>query len=137
MIESFEWVEGLIGKPWVAGGRGPDKFDCWGLVTWVYNHVLNIELPQVPFIDPKDVSQVARQIAKASICGQWERLAKPEALCVIPMSTARAFHHVGLFLPIDGGTVLHAFDKANVIAQTFPSLRAKGINRFEFYRFKP
>lgn len=29
-----------IGKPYVWGGRGPDEFDCSGLITWSYKKVI-------------------------------------------------------------------------------------------------
>ncbi|MDI6872366.1 MAG: NlpC/P60 family protein [Bacillota bacterium] len=29
-----------VGAPYVFGGRGPDSFDCSGLVTWAYKEVV-------------------------------------------------------------------------------------------------
>jgi hypothetical protein len=40
-------VNDLIGKPWRLGGRGPDAFDCWGVVR----EVLQRMLPGLPLPD--------------------------------------------------------------------------------------
>jgi cell wall-associated NlpC family hydrolase len=37
----------LIGKPFCYGGRGPDKFDCYGLVREMYQRK-GIEIPDAP-----------------------------------------------------------------------------------------
>ena len=44
----MHWAEDLIGCPWVAGGRGPDAFDCWGLVRWCWGRHFGIEVPEIP-----------------------------------------------------------------------------------------
>lgn len=31
---------GVAGRPYVWGARGPDEFDCSGLITWVYKRAL-------------------------------------------------------------------------------------------------
>ena len=36
----------LIGKPYLDGGLGPDSFDCFGLVRWVWHKALGICLPE-------------------------------------------------------------------------------------------
>ena len=30
----------LIGLPWVAGARGPEAYDCWGLVRLVHQRLI-------------------------------------------------------------------------------------------------
>lgn len=37
----------LLGSEYELGGRGPDKFDCWGLCIEVYK-ILGVELPDEP-----------------------------------------------------------------------------------------
>ena len=53
----------LIGKQWEAGQSGPDTFDCWGLIRYIYNESLDIQLPFVPIWDyiDKSVSQYRSQ----------------------------------------------------------------------------
>ena len=38
-----------VGKPYVWGATGPDKFDCSGLVQYVYQHAAGIDLPRTTY----------------------------------------------------------------------------------------
>lgn len=133
----WSWVHGLIGKPWVSGARGPDAFDCWGLVWHVYRTVLGIELDVHPGVDAKSTWDVARLVAGQLSRSVWTALLRPEPLCVVTMSANLAAHHVGLWLPLDGGVVLHSMDGRNTTAQTLVSLRGIGLQNVEFYRYTP
>lgn len=39
------WAEKYIGLEFESKGRGPDKFDCWGLVMVIYQQQFEITLP--------------------------------------------------------------------------------------------
>lgn len=38
-----------VGKPYVWGATGPDRFDCSGLVQYVYQHAAGINLPRTTY----------------------------------------------------------------------------------------
>lgn len=38
-----------VGKPYVWAAAGPDKFDCSGLVQYVYQHAAGINLPRTTY----------------------------------------------------------------------------------------
>lgn len=42
-----EFIDRVIGKPWVDRASSFDEVDCFGLVILYYKHVLNIELPVI------------------------------------------------------------------------------------------
>ena len=52
-----------LGKPYRLGAKGPDEYDCSGLVKWSYARVLNVDvgdstfdqLPQLRAIEPEEV----------------------------------------------------------------------------------
>lgn len=131
----MHWACRYIGKKWVSGARGPDTFDCWGLLWWIYKEHLGIELPSYPNVDPLDTFVVSHLLRQAAGNGQWHRLESPLDNCAVAMSRNREFHHVGIYLEVDGGMVLHAADGANVIAQTSNGLKAAGFNRLEYFRY--
>lgn len=47
MMTNIDWINAVVGKPWVDRADGPDKFDCWGLVVDSYRRIDGIELPDV------------------------------------------------------------------------------------------
>lgn len=133
----MHWAFQYLDKKWVKGGRGPDSFDCWGLVYWIYKTHLNQELPLYPTIDASDLVKVTEKITEYSTLPDWIPLDKPQDLCIVAMSkNIDTLHHVGLFLDIDGGLILHATPNAFVIAQTERDLVKWGYRRIEYYHYK-
>lgn len=129
----MHWAADYIGKPWVPGARGPHGYDCWGLVYWVYRTRYGIELPTFPNVDAQDHLLVARYISQGAVEGSWSREPQPLEGFAVGLGKSRVLHHVGLWLDIDGGLVLHA-SVGGVTAQSLPTLRAFGFSRIEFYR---
>ncbi len=37
--KALEFALSRVGKPYVWGGNGPDKFDCSGLIIWAYKQI--------------------------------------------------------------------------------------------------
>lgn len=130
----MHWAVQYLGKPWQIDGFGPESFNCWGLVWWIYRRHYATELPQYAGINPKDTPARTRAFTTASGAGDWLPLAAPADGCVVGLSAGRLIHHVGIFLAIDGGLVLHACDGKGVLCQSLPALRASGFNRISFYQ---
>lgn len=42
-----EFIDRVIGLPWVDRASSFESVDCWGLVLLYYKHVLGIELPEI------------------------------------------------------------------------------------------
>lgn len=47
-MDKDEFINGMIGIPWVDRACTMEACDCWGLVVLYYRHVLGIELHQLP-----------------------------------------------------------------------------------------
>lgn len=129
---SAHWAERYIGKPFVDGGRGPDVFDCWGLLRWIVaNELRRPLLPTYPI--PLTAKREIADAVESAIAGpEWRKLSAPLHTCAVGLSRHTKLHHVGLFLAVDGGLVLHA-DEPRVVAQSISALTARGWNRIEFY----
>ena len=130
----MHWAIDYLGKPWVSGGRGPDCFDCWGLVCDIYQKQFEIELSPFEGYNPKDLRRTNEEIEKQGVLGEWIKLDEPEDNCLVLMSKNKAFHHIGIFIDIDGGKVIHACDGANVLIQHFHKVELSGFVKFAFYR---
>ena len=111
----MHWVNNYIGLPWVAYARGPDTFDCWGLVLDVLNKHFQIDLPQYLTVKTDD----PQGMTEAMLSGLNANLAEPVeqpvhgaiACCYIVVNGKELVRHVGIYLDIDGGGILHSYEK--------------------------
>lgn len=69
-----EFIQKMIGKPWVNRASNFDACDCYGLIQLYYQHVLNIDLPTVAGYD--DATCSTEQGWEANI-HDWEEVATP------------------------------------------------------------
>lgn len=125
----------LIGKPWRSGARGPESFDCWGLVAWVYEHHLGRLLAPYADLDPHDIVAVHGTIRRE--LPRWQEVPRSalQDLDVVGMSRNRAIHHVGVWLARHA-VVLHAVEGGCVVGQPLQSLRST-FRTINFYRPVP
>lgn len=127
------WAERYIGKPWLPGGRGPDVFDCWGLLRWISTAEFKRPLlPDYP-IPPAAKREVSAMLECAIAGPDWRKLAGPMHGCAVGLSHNLKLHHCGFFVATDGGLVLHAKEGHGVVAESISALRLRGWNRIEFY----
>ena len=136
---SDHWITQYIGKPWVTNGRGPDGFDCWGFVWWVYKHHFGIELERGLYVNPRDLLSVARELDGGipTHQGIWDRVEVPVDGCGVAMSQHTRIHHVGVYLEVDGGMVFHCADAHFVTGSSLDYLKnVLRYNRIEFYVHK-
>jgi cell wall-associated NlpC family hydrolase len=134
------WANTYIGRPWVPGGRGPAAFDCWGLLVHVYREHYGLTVPPYVGHHSEDIRENLRLFLKEARSGRWRELDIREAKRdgdAVALSMGRRFHHVGVFLDLDGGLILHALQGKGVIAQTAAGLRTFGLNNLRFYRLEP
>lgn len=131
----MHWAAQYIGKPHVPGARGPDAYDCWGLLRAAYLMQFNIYLPSLPGISSQTALVIHRQLTDAAN-EEWEEIDDPFDGCAVAMSQSKAYHHVGLYIAEGPGKVLHCWDGANVIIEKASQLKLRGLKRITYYRHK-
>lgn len=142
----MHWAAEYIGLPWSATGDGPARgeegrspdgetkgFHCWALVRHVQEHRFGRNLPIIP--NPEDLLSIARHFRDHPERQRWELVEVPEEGDCVLMRQARYPVHVGVWLDVDGGRVLHVVHDKGVVAQTRDSLAAHGWRIEGFYRF--
>jgi len=101
-------VNCFIGLPYREGARGPDAFDCYGLIIEVFRQLRGINLPDF-YQDGPGVQQASRAIAAAvrgeAAGGRCEKVEEPQNFDFAIAGSATRPHHVGL---VANGGVLHA-----------------------------
>jgi cell wall-associated NlpC family hydrolase len=93
----------LVGKPFAYGGRGPDKFDCYGLLMEM-NRRAGIVIPD--YFSPDDLQRIALIIAGEKRL--WEPLKGPIAGAAVALRVGRYICHVGYML--DRSNMIHTWE---------------------------
>lgn len=131
----MHWAAEYVGKRHVPGGRGPETFDCWGLLRWIYIHRYGLSLPSLPGISSNVALRIAKEIAEQTE-KDWDQVDEPFDGCAVAMSQSSVYHHVGVFIEADGRKVLHCWDTDRVIVDSLLRLRLKGMRRVDFFRHR-
>lgn len=139
MTRDFEstWAAKYIGLPFRIGARGPDAYDCWGLVRLIYAQERGIELSLIEGVSALNLE--AYEIAAAlEIKNHWQQVTVPEEFDVVCLGTAgERFFHLGLWVTLSGtGRILHTREKANAVIDTMRQISFKLMTIKKFYRYK-
>lgn len=112
-------ISSLVGTPFKDGGRGPDSFDCWGLVREVYKRC-GIDLPEYAEIACYDALRVTAEMASES--KRWNKHQPPDLPipCVATFRVSSPMvNHVGVY--IGNGKFLHTREKAGAVIESLDS----------------
>lgn len=124
-----------IGKPYEPLAAGPDSFDCYGIYYYVQTEILKNQVPR--YLDPKLTNLKSRlRFMNQERCScRWKELPAPENYCLVAMGEKERVTHVGMFLDVDGGKVLHAIENSFSAAVPFSYLRRIGLSYFLYYTY--
>lgn len=128
---SEHWAFDLIGRPYDLGAGGPDSFDCWGLVRWVFKNVHGIELPMVAVGE----SGNERAIRSAIDVSGWSPVAGDAEENDIATMDGPDGKHVGIVLIVNGSAVLlHSLERIGVCVQPVTDLGRAGFHSIVLWR---
>lgn len=118
------WWEKYIGTPFEEKGRGPDTFDCWGLVRWVYlhDHPRKIELPSYTecYEHTNEREKLARVIVDERQ-KKWQKVEQPQEFDAILLRMRGVPMHVGVVTKKNH--MIHCAEGINTYEESFKSLR--------------
>ena len=126
------WALAYIGKPWVAGGRGPIDMDCWGLAIQVYKEQLGVDLPEFHSIGARDTKSVAKTFNTQTFA---RLVTKPQEFDLVGMSMNKNEHHVGIFVEEQGGGILHNQENSGVVFSSLLHIKQLGYTNLNYYRY--
>lgn len=116
-------LEDLLGKPFINGGRGPNGYDCWGLVCEVFRRY-GIGLPDYR-ISCRDIEEIDRQVAMDK--PKWRRCDPtnpPVPSLLVIRQRGNFSNHTGVYL--GAGRFMHTLKKTGVIIDQTESPLWKG-----------
>lgn len=120
-----------IGIPWVEGAQGPDAFDCMAFFRHVQKEQFNIEVPSIIAPDYDDANAIADLFSTHPERQKWPKIPKPIHGCAVIIHRPL---HVGTWLNIDGGGVLHCARGCGVIFTSDGAWALSGFGRKEYFR---
>jgi cell wall-associated NlpC family hydrolase len=115
----------LIGKPFELGGRGPDTYDCWGLVAEMLRR-----MGQSPpdLNSPAEHERMALLAISQSVSPIWTPC-DPKPGAVVTLRTGRHAGHVGMLLP--AGQFIHCWERAGgVCVEPFAEWQRRALGFF-------
>lgn len=127
-MNATDYVNSVVGKPWVNRAEGPDEFDCWGLVIDSFRKLDGIELPQISgYVDPECKTSVAAN--EAIISGNYETC-KPHDGAIMTAYYGGKLVHVGRCLC---GGVVHASEGLGVKFNSYRAIESTN-QKVEYYK---
>lgn len=129
--ESKVTLQNLLSKQFEYGARGPNTFDCYGLVIEVYKR-MGIQLKE--FVSPDDKGLINGIVEEGKI--DFIEIHEPEPYCLVTFKTKGKFaDHIGVVMP-DRKSFIHCAEKKQVAIEKLDHLfwkkRIGG-----YYRYAP
>ena len=132
MSSSLHWAAHYIGLPWRAGARGPQAYDCWGLFLAIQCAQFGRQLPEIP-VDATDLRAIAGTFKSHPERQHWALVTVPSTGDAVLMRHSKFPSHVGIWLDVDGGGVLHCVRGEGVVFSSMTSLKFSGWSNIEFF----
>src|SRR5262245_5645291 len=113
--------------------EGPDAFDCWGLTRHCQREVFGRAMPALTAADAADrddIRAVMRAIKEHPLHALWTRAGAPHHGGIVTMAHHRYPSHIGVFLKLDRGGVLHCLKEDGVRFDAIMQLRMQGWSHF-------
>jgi hypothetical protein len=128
------WAAQYIGLLWEAGAQGPDAYDCWSFFRMVQKKHFNLEVPLILAADYDDPTLLVNLFREHEENQRW---GTPKPYFPVH-GDAVIIHkplHVGTWLEVDGGGVLHCMRGSGVVFTHEAAWRLSGFGRREYRRF--
>lgn len=129
---NIEEVEQYLGAPYLAGSFGPPEvgFNCWGLLHYVQAKHFGVKMPKAPIGDAETCRRMFTDRIAARV---WAQVEQPRHGDGALMREGKN-PHVGVYLNIDNGGILHALEGVGVIFTPITDLGFHGFSRVKYYR---
>lgn len=126
----MHWASQYLGQPWIQ-----HENDCWAFFRRVSENHFNRHLSIIE-LDTSNVKTCVDNLLNHPELHSWLKTEQPKEGDAVLMSKSKAPTHVGMWLDVDGGGILHCVKGAGVIFTKFTLLHLIGFNVTGFYSYK-
>lgn len=124
------WAHEYIGQPWIAG-----EHDCWAFFRKVQAAHFGRAVPVIN-VNADDILACVRAFTGHDERNQWHETETPTEGDAVLMSQHLQPTHVGVWIDVDGGGVLHCIKGSGVVFSSPQNLLQLGYNLLAAYRYK-
>lgn len=119
----------LIGAPFRWGARGPDAYDCFGLLREAYKRVNGIEIPD-DFNECQTIEIASALLGNGLVTTAWVEVEEGTCRGVL-IRVKRYAAHVGFILP--DGRLLHTWeDSGGACCENLDHWRRRIIGYYDY-----
>lgn len=127
-----------IGIPWENGAQGPDAYDCWSFFRDMQRTHFERELPIIS-VNANSIKTVISEFQSNDEYTNWEQVemfSQLEGGDAVLMSQSRYPSHVGIWIEVDGGGVLHCVQGSGVIFSSAVGIGRDGWSNVKLYKYR-
>lgn len=132
-MNAHDWLNDLVGRPWVRIPDPPRTFNCGELPRWVLMTKLGLDIPPI-MTDPDNLREVCGALQDIAKFGDFRPVDRPADFDVVELYRGTRPDHVGLFFADAGGGVLHCQKHVGVLYDPVFVLRSSGWRTIRYYR---
>lgn len=132
LIDRPAIINRLLGRPYRADGYGPAAFGCYGLTRHLQRVLYGRELPLIEIPPDLERTGMAGLIETSPERARWRAIDAPEDGAVVQMFRNNLGYHIGTYIDLDGGLVVHAIEPS-VQADSLMQLAAADWRRFRYF----
>lgn len=127
------FINAHICKPWADGAMGPDSFNCWGLLRAARAALFNHYLPVVD-VSAFQMKAVISTFKDSPERERWDINKRALHGSAVTMRNSDNSAHIGIFLDVDRGGVLHSVQGSGVRFDHLIVLPLMGFRRITFWQ---
>lgn len=124
------WAAQYIGLPWVS-----QSHDCWAFFRNIQAVHFGRDVPVI-LVDTEDIRACVRAFTGSAERSNWAETEHPHEGDAVLMSQHKQPTHVGVWVDVDGGGVLHCIKDSGVIFSRPHHLFQLGYAMLASYRYK-
>ena len=102
-----------LAKPWERGAAGPDKWDCWNIAAHIAREEFGRAMPDIrePPSEPRELIRFVKNHPARRL---WAPADGPAHGRLVEIAQVKHPYHIGMYLDLDGGGVLHCAEGIGV-----------------------
>lgn len=132
-----EFLNDLIGRPWIRNARGPEAYDCYYLTALAQDKVFGRKFPELEIPNDPSFRWIARAIEEQQrlLFKDWKEIEQRamEDGALVLMGSSHRVAHLGTYFKPER-SILHVDRPDGVMFHDLVTLGQYGWHKMKFYQ---